>query len=162
VSYARALAELLPHGPGMVLLDRMLGVGPDWGEAEVTIRRDSRFSDGTAGVPGYVGIEYMAQTLAAFAGAQRLERGQPVQIALLLGTRRYESQVGWFAPGWTLTARVTQLLHTADGVSAFACELAHGATRVAHAEIKAYQPDDIEPYLTRLEHERDHGPRGQA
>jgi predicted hotdog family 3-hydroxylacyl-ACP dehydratase len=79
--------------------------------------------------------------------------GKPVQIGLLLGSRAYKSEVGWFKPGWTLGVRVTQLLKAADGVSAFACELSHGERLLARAEIKAYQPDDIEPYLSDLAEE---------
>lgn len=145
-----AIATLIPQGPGMVLLDRMTACGEDWGEAEVTIRPDSQFGEGARGVPGWVGIEYMAQALGAFQGWQRLKAGKAVQVGLLLGTRRYQSEVGRFETGWTLRVRVTQLLKAEDGVSAFACELAHGGRRLAHAEIKAYQPEDIEPYLNDL------------
>lgn len=143
------ITDLLPHGAGMVLLDALSAQGPDWAEAQVTIRPDSPFGD-DHGVPGWVGIEYMAQTLAAFEGAQRLRAGQPVQVGLLLGARSYQSEVALFPVGWTLTVRVSQLLKAADGVSAFACELSQGGRRLAHAEIKAYQPEDIEPFLNKL------------
>ena len=58
--------------------------------------------------------------------------------------------------------RASQLLKQADGVSAFACEISHGGKRLAHAEIKAYQPDDIEPYLNDLAKELRAVPIGLA
>ena len=143
------VASLIPQGPGMVLLDRMVAMGEDWGECEVTIRPDSLFCAGGA-VPAHVGIEYMAQTLGALEGLWRVRAGKPVQVGLLLGARSYRSEVGRFEVGWTLRVRASQLLKAADGVSAFACEITHGGRRLAHAEIKAYQPDDIEPYLNDL------------
>ena len=143
------VATLIPQGAGMVLLDRMVACGEDWGECEVTIRRDSLFfADGA--VPGHVGIEYMAQTLGAYEGLLRVRAGKPVQVGLLLGARSYTSGIGRFELGWTLRVRASQLLKAADGVSAFACEIRHGDRSLARAEIKAYQPDDIEPYLNDL------------
>jgi ApeP dehydratase len=72
----------------MILLDEVIGDDNYSLTAEVTITRDSVFlrSDG---VPGHVGVEYMAQACGAFAGVHALDSGQPVRIGLLLGTRNY-------------------------------------------------------------------------
>ena len=63
-----AVAELLPHDPPMVLIDKVLSYDENSLVAEVAIRPDSAFC-GANGVPGWVGIEYMAQAIAAHAGA---------------------------------------------------------------------------------------------
>ena len=58
---------LVPHDGQMVFLDRVLATGSDSLCAEVAIGPDSVFFDG-AGVGSWVGIEYMAQAIAAHAG----------------------------------------------------------------------------------------------
>ena len=92
------IRRFLPHSGVMVLLDRLLEVGPEELRAEVTIRPDSVFCDGHD-VPGWVGVEYMAQAIAAYAGYTAQLRGETVKIGFLLGTRRYEASCPGFAVG---------------------------------------------------------------
>ncbi len=148
------IAELLPHGADMVLLDRLLAYDENSATGEVTIRPESRFSDGERGVPAWVGIEYMAQTLCAYIGVVRRQAGKNIQIELLLGTRSYDCTRSWFAPGTTLRIHAELLMRSPDGVCAFACRITDGAESVAQSEIKAYAPDDIEDYLKGLEREK--------
>lgn len=146
------LDRVLPHGPGMILLDRLSGYGEDWAECEVLIRADSPFCDGQA-VPGWIGIEYMAQTLCAWVGIQRLAAGRRVQVELLIGARRYRSAVSRFEPGARLRVRAELLVRDAEGVCVFACRIYRGDSLLAEADIKAYDAEDIEPYLKELEKE---------
>lgn len=146
---AYTLQQLLPHGPGMVLLDALVGYEAESLTCEVTIRPDSRFCDGHA-VPAWAGIEYMAQAFGAFTGIARLQKGRAVQIELLLGTRAYDSRVEAFPVGSRLTVRVRLLYWDPDGVCAFACEIRQGAAVLATSELKGYEPDDIEPFLRNL------------
>lgn len=143
------LSQILPHGPGMILLDALTGYDAESLTCEVTIRPDSRFCDGRQ-VPAWVGIEYMAQALGAFTGIARLQKGRPVQIELLLGTRAYDSRCNGYAVGSRLTVRVKLLFWDPDGLCAFACEVRRGTAVLATAEVKGYEPDDIEPFLQGL------------
>lgn len=147
--HAYTLPQLLPHGPGMLLLDRLVGYDAESLTCELTPRADSRFCDGRA-VPAWVGIEYMAQVLGAFTGVARLQQGRPVQLELLLGTRAYDCAVPAFAVGARLTVRARLLFWDPDGVCAFACEIRDGATLLATAEVKGFEPEDIEPFLRSL------------
>jgi predicted hotdog family 3-hydroxylacyl-ACP dehydratase len=144
------LAQTLPHGPGMLLLDRLTGYDAESVTCEVTIRPAAMFCDGARGVPSYVGIEYMAQALGAFTGIARLQKGRKVQVELMLGTRAYDCVRPWFAPGLTLTVHVALLYWDPDGMCAFACELRDGAQVLARSEMKGFEPDDIEPFLRQL------------
>jgi predicted hotdog family 3-hydroxylacyl-ACP dehydratase len=148
------LAEILPHGPAMILLDRLVEYDADSLTCELTIRPDSMFIDGTHGVPAWVGIEYMAQALGAFTGIARLQAGRPVQMELLLGTRSYDCTRPYFAVGSRLQVCVKLLFWDPDGVCAFACEVREGAAVLATSELKGYEPDDIEPFLQELARER--------
>jgi predicted hotdog family 3-hydroxylacyl-ACP dehydratase len=144
------LRDVLPHGPGMLLLDRLVGYEAESVTCEVLIRPESLFCRDARGVPSYVGIEYMAQALGAFTGIARLQKGRAVQIEMLLGTRAYDATRAWFAPGSRLTVRTDLLYWDPEGVCAFDCTLHDGAERVARAEIKGYEPEDIGPFLAEL------------
>jgi len=146
---AYAIADLLPHGPYMMLLDRLVSYDDASVTCEVTIRPDSRFCTAD-GVPGWVGIEYMAQALCAYIGIVRLQAGRKVQVELLLGTRSFDCTQPYFAVGSRLQVSAELLFHNPDGVCAFACAIRQDGRLLAESEIKGYGPDDIEPYLNGL------------
>jgi predicted hotdog family 3-hydroxylacyl-ACP dehydratase len=131
------IGELLPHGPQMTLLDRLVEYSPQRSVATVTLHAGSRFvADG--GVPAWVGIEYMAQAIAAHAGYEARLRGEPPAIGFLLGTRSYVSDVGAFPLGATLTISVEPLV-TESRLAAFQCSIATDRV-VATAVVNTYRP----------------------
>ena len=138
--------QVLPHRHSMLLVDEV-DYGPDQGEAVLTIRSDSQFCDGVRGVPAWVGIEYMAQAISVFSGVEQLQRNEQVKIGLLIGTRRYESEV----PVFTIGTRLHIIARLSDredgGISMFACEIRDGQRVLARADIKAYRPEDIRAFL---------------
>ena len=80
------------------MLDRLVAADDESLCAEVRVRADSLFLvDGAVG--GWVGLEYMAQAIGAFAGYSARLRGEPVRIGYLLGTRHYECTQPSFALG---------------------------------------------------------------
>jgi predicted hotdog family 3-hydroxylacyl-ACP dehydratase len=131
------IGELLPHGPEMTLIERLAEYSPERSVATVTITPQSRFVEAD-GVPAWVGIEYMAQTIAAHAGYEGRLRGKPPAIGFLLGTRAYRSDIGVFPLGATLTISVEPLVADAK-LAAFQCAIATDHV-VATAVINTYQP----------------------
>ena len=132
------IGELLPHGPEMTLIDDLSEYSPQRSVATVTITPRSRFAE-AGGVPAWVGIEYMAQTIAAHAGYEGRLRGQPPAIGFLLGTRAYRSDIGVFPLGATLTISVEPLVADAK-LGAFQCAIATDRV-VATAVVNTYQPN---------------------
>jgi predicted hotdog family 3-hydroxylacyl-ACP dehydratase len=130
--------ELLPHDPPMVLLDRIVSFDEATLSAEVDISRDSMFC-GDDGVPGWVGIEYMAQAVAAHAGYKAHLEGDAPTIGYLLGTRAYKSSVRTFPIGETLQVHIESLF-VEMALGAFACHIDMDET-VATAKINVYQPE---------------------
>eukprot|EP01042_Synura_sphagnicola_P034932 gene34932-44776_t len=121
----------------MLLLDRVLKVDAEQLCAQVTIRADSMFCD-EQGVGAWIGIEYMAQAIAAYAGYQALQRGERVKVGFLLGTRRYACSRPWFAVGTSLHVEVQQLLQAENGMGSFACTIHDSDTQqqLAQATVK--------------------------
>src|SRR5688572_26717078 len=92
------ISSLVPHARPMVLLDRVICADEESLSAEVSIRSDSLFCT-AEGVGAWVGLEYMAQAVAAYAGYVAHLRGEAVKIGFLLGTRRYDCNRPFFSVG---------------------------------------------------------------
>jgi predicted hotdog family 3-hydroxylacyl-ACP dehydratase len=121
----------------MILLDRIIDFDEHSLSAELTVRNDGLLGD-DKNVPAYAGIEYMAQAVAAYAGIQAKQAGEPIKLGFLLGTRRYTSNVGSFAVGTMLTIQVTKIIQD-DKLGVFDCKI-HGAGIEIAASLNVYQP----------------------
>jgi predicted hotdog family 3-hydroxylacyl-ACP dehydratase len=143
------IAQLLPHGASMRLLDALVEYGHEHIVCAVDVSEASAFFEPGHGVPWWVGVEYMAQTMGAYAGIMRLEAGRPIDLALLLGTRAFTCARPAFAAGTHLQVRATLLLEE-TGVFICRCELHDGDELLSRAEVKGFQPHDIQPYLESL------------
>lgn len=140
------IRALVPHAGPMVLLDRVISVDQDRLCAEVTIRADSQFG-GPDGVGAWVGIEYMAQAIAAHAGHAAFLRGEPVKIGFLLGSRRYESARSVFPIGSVLRVHVERLLLADNGLGSFACSIEDDGGVAATATVSVFLPANSEEFF---------------
>jgi predicted hotdog family 3-hydroxylacyl-ACP dehydratase len=145
--------ELVPHADTMSLLDGLNAVGDDHVEAALTVRADGLFDDGNGQVPAWLGMEYMAQTVAAWAGFHGRRAGNGIKIGFLLGTRQFRSSIAQLSVGTALTVRARKLLQDDHGMAAFECRIdgIDGATGRAieqTASLNVFQPDDPHAILT--------------
>jgi len=149
------IADYLPHRPPMVLLDHVVEAAESHIVCEVAIRVDSPFCDGAA-VPGWVGIEYMAQAVGVLTGWQALTRQSTVKIGFLVGTRHYQSHVPQFRVGDGLRITADKEVSAGNGLNAMYCTVhdAHGAL-LAEASLLVFQPDDLGAYLQRTPDSRE-------
>jgi predicted hotdog family 3-hydroxylacyl-ACP dehydratase len=133
------IRDLLPHSGPMVLLDRVVAADDESLCAEVRVRVDSLFYvDGAIGA--WVGLEYMAQAIGAYAGYRARLRGEPVRIGYLLGTRRYECKQPSFALGSLLKICVKQVFQSDEGLASFDCYIEDVKGRLASANVTVFQP----------------------
>jgi len=140
-----SVAELVPHSGKMSLLNTIVDYGEDWLHAGVHIASDSMFAD-VDGVPAWIGLEYMAQAIAAWSGLQeRLNGGMP-KIGFLLGSRNYQCSTGYFAMGQSLLLKVHLEMLGGNGLNVFNCEL-QGQGIAASAVVNVFQPDNAEKFL---------------
>lgn len=142
---------LLPHSGRMVLLERVLSADEDNLCAEVVIHAGSMLA-GADGVGAWVGIEYMAQAIAAHAGWRARQRGQEVKVGFLLGSRKYQASVPHFALGSVLHVHVQRVLQGENGLGAFDCRIClvtaqPGDTDLATATVTVFQPDNVDQFL---------------
>ncbi|MCX7096737.1 MAG: hotdog family protein [Methylococcales bacterium] len=134
-----AIEELLPHAGKMILLNRVLAFDDENMVAEVIVRDDGLFGDGHT-VPAWLGMEYMAQTIAAHGGMHRRLAEMPINLGFLLGSRRYECNVGTFAIGTVLAVSVHRLVLD-QGLGVFDCRVTADGI-LATAKLNVYQPDN--------------------
>jgi predicted hotdog family 3-hydroxylacyl-ACP dehydratase len=130
------IAELIPHTGPMILLDRVTAFDEDSLSAELVVRA-GLFGDGKT-VPAWVGIEYMAQTIGAYAGMKAKLAGEPIRLGFLLGTRRYSGNVAEFRVGTLLTVRVDKIMQD-EKLGAFECRIAGEGIEMT-ANLNVYQP----------------------
>src|SRR5690606_587210 len=116
------IEEIVPHQGGMSLLDRVLEWNDESITAELVVPHAGLFVD-SDGVPAWVGIEYMAQAIAAWAGCRARRAGQPPGLGFLLGSRRYESREAVFPCGTRLLVRARCELLGDNGLGMFACSI---------------------------------------
>lgn len=62
------IAELLPHAGDMILIDQILAFDEEQIHTRLTVKPDGLFNLPDGSLPAWVGIELMAQSVAAFAG----------------------------------------------------------------------------------------------
>ena len=124
---APGIESLLPHSGTMVLLDRLIAADEERLCAQVVIRPDSLFM-GPEGVGSWIGIEYMAQSIAAFAGYKARLRGESAKVGFLLGTRRYDVSCALFPPGAVLWIMVKRVMQADNGLGSFECAIYEATT----------------------------------
>lgn len=137
----KPIESFVPHRGAMLLIDRLIDATTTDAVAEVTIPADGLFvRDGH--VPAWVGIEYMAQAIAAWSGAQHAANGGAPRIGMLLGSRRYVAHCSRFTAGDTLRIEVHQEFLGDNGLGQFDCRLLKDGTELATARLSIFEPDD--------------------
>lgn len=145
-----SVQELLLHRPPMLLLKAVSNWDEGQLEALVDPRDSQLFIDADGKIPSWVGIEYMAQAVGALAGIESLRAGNPVSMGFLLGTRRYHTDIPHFDVDQELRVKIHQLLRDETNLVLFNCEIFAGEERLAHAELKAIQPKDIDVLMKQF------------
>lgn len=141
------IEELVPHKASLSLLDEALSADEVGARAGVRIAENSLLYEAAlGGVPASTGIEYMAQTIAMFAGAQARRAGGVPAVGFLLGTRRFVAHEPVFMLGAWLEIAVEQELRD-DQMAAFACKILEEDRLLAEARLSVFQPDEVDLFL---------------
>ncbi len=137
--------DVVPHAGDMVLLDGVVSYDDKTLIAEATIRESGPFfraagdplSGGVAGVPAWVGIEFMAQAISAWSGLRGREKGKEPELGFLIGTRKYTSNRPVFPKGCKLRIEV-RMRDKHDSLGIFECEI-HCEDLKAEAVLSVYE-----------------------
>ena len=134
-----AMDTWVPHRGSMNLLDGVLHCDDQSIEARVRVPADGIFN-GPEGVPGWVGIEYMAQAIAAWSGARARAGGGSPRIGYLLGSRRYAATVPVFVVGAELRVFAQCELMGDSGLGMFDCRIEQDGRVLASGRLSVFEP----------------------
>lgn len=141
-----SIEELLPHRGDMLLIERVLARDPEGIRVEAKVDGNAWYADENGAMPAWIGIELMAQAIAALVGLNAREQHLPPRQGLLLGTRVFTASVPVFARDATLVVAANEVFQEANGLAAFDAriELADTAgVAVAEATLKVFEPADF-------------------
>lgn len=141
-----AIEDVVPHRGAMLFVDRLLSGNEDGVVLEAEVRRDHLFA-GDHGVPAWIGVEYMAQAIAAWAGCRARRRNEKVKLGFLLGTRRYQCTRQQFAFGTRLRIEAHREIFGDNGMGMFSCRILDGDEEIAAANLSVFEPQDPESFL---------------
>jgi len=142
-----AIEDVLPHRGTMRLVDEIAAFSDESVTVLATVDPQAWYADADGAMPAWIGIELMAQAIAAHVGLIAMRAGGRTRPGVLLGASRYEADVPSFARGARLRIEAQEVLKSEQGHGAYACTIAAGDRRVAQAVVKVFQPTDFEAFI---------------
>lgn len=134
------IEQLLPHDAPMVLVDRVVDIQAESVHCQVDIGDHHLFFDPkTQSTPAYVGIEFMAQSVAAWSGFHAQQKGEAPPIGFLLGSRRYQVECDAFKQGQTLDIYAEKVIED-SGMAVFSARLERNGTQIGSCQLNVYVP----------------------
>ena len=118
--------EVVPHAGPMVLLTRVLEHENEHTVCEAEAGAHALAPDPGGAEPAWMGLEYMAQCVAAHAGLLGRASGEPPRVGFLLSVRRLEIRALYFRRGQRLVVSAHRVWGVTKGLVSFDCELRDG------------------------------------
>ena len=139
------IEDLVPHSGNMSLLGEVISSDSESLRASARINSENPFLIDDF-VSSWIGVEYMAQAISAWAGTIAVQKGEAIRLGFLVGTREYKVDTSRFATDTQLDIQVKRIMEGANGLSVFKCHIDYG-DGVAMANINVFQPDDVDLFL---------------
>ena len=142
--------EYIPHSGTLALINEITETGEGWIECSVKPQDAWLFRTQENKIPSWIGIEYMAQTIAAFAGWNDSQRGLPVKVGFLLGSRKVALHTDFFENDIIYTR--AELVFKDDELGSFKCSISSEdrTTLLAEATVNVFQPRNIDQFIKEV------------
>jgi len=140
-----AIQDIVPHSETMSLLDEVISVDDDGLKATAFAKENNPFLLNNQ-IPAWLCIEYMAQTISAWAGSFAKMRGEEIRLGFLVGTRNFKANFESISLGEQLIVSISKELYNENGLSVFSCHLSSG-DMLATANINVFQPTNVDEFL---------------
>ncbi|MEX3811761.1 beta-hydroxyacyl-ACP dehydratase [Paraburkholderia sp. BR13439] len=141
------IEAIIPHRGSMLLLDAIDTFADSALSAFARVDPHAWYADAAGAMPAWIGIEVMAQAIAAHIALVAMRGGGHARHGVLLGSRSYQALQPVFRSGARLGVHVSELLRSDAGHSAYECTIDDGETRCAEAVIKVFQPPDFQSFI---------------
>jgi predicted hotdog family 3-hydroxylacyl-ACP dehydratase len=141
------VSEILPQRAPMMLLSSVLEHSEQHTVCAVEVRLDSPGLDADGTVPVLMGIEYMAQGVAAHAGLRGWANGEGPRVGFLIGARRLEfRRSAGFRVGQRLIVEVTRTWGEEE-FAMFECRLLDDSRAiVVEGHLNVFLPRSLERF----------------
>jgi predicted hotdog family 3-hydroxylacyl-ACP dehydratase len=141
------IEAIIPHRGTMLLINGVDAFSEETLTARATVHADAWYADAQGAMPAWIGIELMAQTIAAHVALLAMRGGGRARPGVLLGSRSYKALQPSFAGGAQLLVHATELLRSEEGHGAYECTIHDGDVCCAEAVIKVFQPADFQSFI---------------
>ena len=143
--------DLIPHRPPMLLINKIVSLTQNSSESIVIINEKTPFyqndylqdkaDDKIAGVPSWIGLEYMGQTAALIAGYQLREGLTQPHLGFLLGCRNYTAMESVFKNNSELLVSCEQGALVGDSLATFNCHIYDSKSKheLANASLSVFR-----------------------
>ena len=127
----------LPQQGPMKLIDSIVLINEKSAICKTVITENNLFYDASIkGIYAWIGIEFMAQTIAVFATSKNL---QEPRIGFLMSVRKFAYDQPYFKLGDSLTI-VANREYLDEKIGVFGGKITKNNRQVATAKLTAYQP----------------------
>ncbi len=141
------IEEVLQHRGSMLFIDRLVEFNNESSIAEYSPRSEAWYVNEQGDMPAWMGIELMAQAVAAHVGMFKRTENKPQKNGVLVGTRRYNSIVPSFFAGTPLQITVLMTYQDISGLAAYDCSINCDGNILATATLKVFEPVDFQTFL---------------
>jgi predicted hotdog family 3-hydroxylacyl-ACP dehydratase len=143
------IEDIIAHRGNMLLIDRLVDFDAESCRAEYTPKAGAWYADADGNMPAWIGVELMAQTVAAYVGMQKRNANQPPKQGVLLGSRSYKTEASVYAAGEALRMEARAVFRDDRGLGAFECQISRADKKevLATAMLKVYEPDDFDAFM---------------
>ncbi|NML29417.1 hotdog family protein [Paraburkholderia antibiotica] len=141
------IEAIIPHRGSMLLLDAVETFADTTLSAFAHVDPHAWYADADGAMPAWIGIELMAQAIAAHVALVAMRGGGHARPGVLLGSRSYQALQPAFESGARLRIHVSELLRSDAGHGAYECTIDAGTARCAEAVIKVFQPPDFQSFI---------------
>lgn len=143
------VTKLVPHDGDMVLIETIESRSDHGLIASLEVGKNPLFVE-QKGVPTWVGLEYMGQAVAAFAGLTARDSNLPVKIGFLVSARKYEPTLSHFQVGTKLLIEVNEVILNNSGLRVFECAIRCDTAVIVSTNLNVYMPNDIESFMAGI------------
>lgn len=142
------IEELLPHRGNMLLLEAMTAADDEHACCRARPEAQEWYADENGAMSAWVGIELMAQAIAAHVALIARRAGKPPRPGVLLGTRAYKANASRFPAGAELLVSARLSYRDDSGLGAYDCTLADAkGVELATAALTVFEPVDFDKFI---------------
>lgn len=142
-----AVDDVLPHRGTMRLIEEITAVSDEAVTVCAKVDGNAWYADADGAMPAWLGVELMAQAIAAHVGLMAMRAGGRARPGVLLGASRYEVAAPSFARDARLSIEAKELLKSEQGHGAYECTISIEDRCVGQAVVKVFQPNDFQAFI---------------